>query len=63
MKSAGCSIPITEDDINDSDNVEGKLGDLQDEYQAVSAALVRVIRVLTTIAKYLGVSSHSQGQR
>ena len=36
VKSAGCSIPITEDDINDMDNVEGKLGDLQDEYQAVS---------------------------
>lgn len=36
VKSAGCSIPISEDDINDTDNVEGKLGDLQDEYQAVS---------------------------
>lgn len=35
MKSAGCSIPITEDDVNDPDNVEGRLGDLQDEYQAV----------------------------
>lgn len=36
MKSAGCGIPITADDINDSDNVEGRLGDLQEEYQAVS---------------------------
>jgi cohesin complex subunit SA-1/2 len=36
IKSAGCNVPITEDDINDTDNVEGKLGDLQDEYQAVS---------------------------
>lgn len=36
VKSAGCSVPITEDDINDMDNVEGKLGDLQEEYQAVS---------------------------
>jgi cohesin complex subunit SA-1/2 len=37
VKSAGCNLPLTEDDINDMDNVEGKLGDLQDEYQAVSA--------------------------
>lgn len=39
VKSAGCSIPITEHDINDMDNVEGKLGDLQDEYQAVSVGI------------------------
>jgi cohesin complex subunit SA-1/2 len=36
LKSAGCDLPVTEDDINDTDNVEGKLADLQDEYQAVS---------------------------
>jgi cohesin complex subunit SA-1/2 len=40
VKSAGCDIPITEDDINDMDNVEGKLGDLQDEYQAVSLKII-----------------------
>ena len=37
LKSAGCSIQVTENDIQDVDNVEGKLGDLQDEYQAVSS--------------------------
>lgn len=36
IKSAGCSLQVTEDDINDPDNVEGKIQDLQDEYQAVS---------------------------
>ena len=36
LKSAGCSLRVTEDDINDPENVEGKLGDLQEEYQAVS---------------------------
>lgn len=41
VKSAGCNIPITADDINDTDNVEGRLGDLQDEYQAVSTRKLR----------------------
>lgn len=27
---------MTEDDINDIDNVEGKLGELQEDFQAVS---------------------------
>ena len=35
IKSAGCDIQVTEDDINDVDNVEGKLGELQEEFQAV----------------------------
>jgi cohesin complex subunit SA-1/2 len=34
-KCAGCSIKVTEDDVNDTENVEGKLGDLQEEFQAV----------------------------
>jgi cohesin complex subunit SA-1/2 len=37
LRSAGCNIEITGDDINDSDNAEGKIADLQEEYQAVSA--------------------------
>jgi cohesin complex subunit SA-1/2 len=36
LKSAGCDLRVTEDDINDPENVEGRLGDLQEEYQAVS---------------------------
>jgi len=36
LKCAGCTIRITADDINDEDNVENKLGDIQEEYQAVS---------------------------
>jgi cohesin complex subunit SA-1/2 len=36
LKCAGCTIQITADDINDEDNVENKLGDIQEEYQAVS---------------------------
>ncbi|TVY13720.1 Cohesin subunit psc3 [Lachnellula arida] len=34
LKCAGCTIQITADDINDEDNVENKLGDIQEEYQA-----------------------------
>jgi cohesin complex subunit SA-1/2 len=36
LKSAGCNIPISEHDINDTDNVEGRLKDLQEEFQEVS---------------------------
>jgi len=39
IKSAGCDIRVTEDDINDIDNVEGKLGELQEDFQAVSFPL------------------------
>ncbi|KAF4634636.1 hypothetical protein G7Y89_g3456 [Cudoniella acicularis] len=34
LKCAGCNVQITEDDINDADNVEGKVGDIQEEYQS-----------------------------
>ncbi|RAL59286.1 hypothetical protein DID88_006999 [Monilinia fructigena] len=34
LKSAGCDLQVTEDDINDSDNVNGKIADLQEEHQA-----------------------------
>jgi len=35
LKAAGCDIQVTEDDINDADNVEGRLGEVQEEFQAV----------------------------
>ncbi|KAA8568969.1 hypothetical protein EYC84_007941 [Monilinia fructicola] len=34
LKSAGCDLQVTEDDINDSDNVNGRIADLQQEHQA-----------------------------
>ncbi|KAF7909428.1 uncharacterized protein EAF01_003146 [Botrytis porri] len=34
LKSAGCDLVINEDDVNDADNVNGKIADLQDEHQA-----------------------------
>ena len=36
LKSAGCDLQVNDDDIQDPENIEGKLGELQDEYQAVS---------------------------
>jgi cohesin complex subunit SA-1/2 len=36
LKSAGCNIEVNEDHINDPENVDGKLEDIQTEYQAVS---------------------------
>lgn len=38
LKSAGCDLQVTEDDVNDSDNVNGKVRDLQDEHQTVRPA-------------------------
>ncbi|KAI9793919.1 MAG: hypothetical protein M1816_007171 [Peltula sp. TS41687] len=33
LRAAGCTLEVTNDDIEDQDNIPGKLGDLQDEYQ------------------------------
>lgn len=35
LRCAGCPLQITADDIDDEDNVANRLGDLQEEYQAV----------------------------
>jgi cohesin complex subunit SA-1/2 len=37
LRCAGCDLEVTTDDIEDQDNVTGKLSDLQEEFQAVSA--------------------------
>jgi cohesin complex subunit SA-1/2 len=37
LKSTGCGIKVTEDDINDPDNVPGRLADIQEEYKDVSS--------------------------
>ncbi|KAH8672544.1 STAG domain-containing protein [Tricladium varicosporioides] len=34
LKCAGCDLQVTEDDIEDMDNVEGRVGDVQEEYQS-----------------------------
>jgi len=36
LKSAGCEMKVTEDDVNDPDNIPSKLNDMQDEYKGVS---------------------------
>jgi cohesin complex subunit SA-1/2 len=36
LKSAGCDLKVTEDDVNDPDNIPSKLNDMQDEYRGVS---------------------------
>lgn len=43
IKCAGCNIQVTEDDVNDTENVEGRLGDLQEEYQAVGSPSILLI--------------------
>lgn len=35
LKCAGCDLQVTSEDIEDPDNCAGKLGDLQEEFQAV----------------------------
>lgn len=35
LRAAGCSIRVDEDDVADPDNCPVRLGDIQDEYQAV----------------------------
>jgi cohesin complex subunit SA-1/2 len=36
LKSAGCNIQVNQHDIEDLDNVENRLGDVQEEFQSVS---------------------------
>ncbi|QSZ36912.1 hypothetical protein DSL72_009002 [Monilinia vaccinii-corymbosi] len=38
LKSAGCDLQVTGDDINDSDNVNGRISDLQEEHQTQKIA-------------------------
>jgi cohesin complex subunit SA-1/2 len=38
LASCGCDLQVTVHDINDPDNADGKLADLQEEYQAVSVS-------------------------
>ncbi len=35
LKSAGCDLQVSADDIQDPENIGGKVGELQEEYQAV----------------------------
>jgi cohesin complex subunit SA-1/2 len=35
LKSTGCDMKVTEDDINDPDNAANKINDLQEEYKGV----------------------------
>ena len=49
LKSAGCDLRVTDDDIEDPENIGGKLGELQEEYQAVSLPPITRAFVLTVI--------------
>ena len=40
LKASGCAFDVTIHDIEDQDNITGKLGDLQDEFQTVSEMMV-----------------------
>lgn len=35
LKCTGCELKITEDDVNDPDNIPSKLNEMQDEYRDV----------------------------
>lgn len=37
LLAAGCDQHVTEDDIRDPDNIQGRLSELQDVYQEVGA--------------------------
>lgn len=38
LKSSGCDLKIEVHDVQDPDSVPSKLGDIQEEYQAVGSA-------------------------
>lgn len=39
LRSSGCNIEVTVDDIDDIDNIDGRLADVQSEFQMVSSFL------------------------
>lgn len=57
LKSTGCDIKITEDDINDPDNVPNRLGDIQEEYKDVRTTFITSdhIDAYLNLAKYYGL--------
>jgi cohesin complex subunit SA-1/2 len=46
LKSAGCEMKVTEDDVNDPDNIPSKLNDMQDEYKGVSCYPATQLEIL-----------------
>ena len=40
LRASGCASDVTIHDIEDQDNITGRLGDLQDEFQTVSDTMV-----------------------
>ncbi len=62
LRSAGCNIEVSEDDINDTDNIDGRIGDLQQEFQEVSCGgNFSSDSLLTYTAKYHRLSTHIKG--
>jgi cohesin complex subunit SA-1/2 len=60
---AGCKLEVTEDDISDTENVEGKLADLQDEFQAVSVPCTEIESYLFCASKTSQITPSYQRQR
>ena len=46
LKCTGCEIKVTEDDVNDPDNIPSKLNDMQDEYKGVSCHPATQLEIL-----------------
>jgi cohesin complex subunit SA-1/2 len=51
LKSCGCDLQVTVHDINDPDNADGRIGDLQEEFQAVSNASLHGIKNLAKMTQ------------
>jgi cohesin complex subunit SA-1/2 len=45
LKSTGCELEVTEDDINDPDNITNKVNDLQEEFKGVRRWSIFLVRV------------------
>ena len=64
LKSTGCYLQVTNDDIEDPDNAGGRLGDLQEEFQAVSNVVVwsSSDTNFSTAAKHCRLPAHLESQ-
>lgn len=63
LRSAGCKLEVTRDDIDDVDNTTSRVGDLQDEYQNVSCQTDLCAGLLTINSKMLQIIPSSRKPR
>jgi hypothetical protein len=65
LKCAGCELRVTEDDVNDPDNIASRVDDMQEEFKGVRLSSIfqpRMNSAYFSPAKYCRLSVDLKGQ-